>query len=302
MIIGLGCLAYDQVMFTDTPWDAGKGRIVRSETRIGGNARNALATVAALGYPAAYLATIGTSEISEEAMMDLEAHGIDARFVERAPGADPVTARITVTIGGERYIAFDESSLSSTPLPRRDVVDSALDVARAILIDATNAPSGSLDVIRRARHADIPVTLDAERYPTPDMQDLMDVADHLVIPLRLGSQMTGLKEPADIARGLWNDTRSVIVLTDGPRGAYASDAPGNLAFIPAWVVDAVDTTGCGDAFHGTYAWGVVTGTDLVARVTAASAAAAVVAALPTGVPRVATLPDVHRVMGRQHTS
>ncbi|HEV8025551.1 MAG TPA: hypothetical protein VGP37_11770, partial [Candidatus Nanopelagicales bacterium] len=60
MIIGLGCLAHDRVLVTETTWAAGKGRIVRRETRFGGNVRNALATVAALDHPAAYLATVGT--------------------------------------------------------------------------------------------------------------------------------------------------------------------------------------------------------------------------------------------------
>ena len=295
MILGLGCLACDHVLFTDTPWDAGKGRIVRSETRIGGNARNALATVAALGYPAGYVATVGTSAVGEQAMADLVEHGIDTRFVERVAGADPVTATITVTSGGDRYIAFDDSSLATTPLPSSEIVDAALAVADVILVDATNAPPGSLPMTERARSAGIPVIVDAERDPTPDMRALMDVADHLVIPLGVGAMITGHDDPARIAGALWSSSRSVIVLTDGSRGAYVFGAPEDMAHVPAYRVDAVDTTGCGDAFHGAYAWALATGMDLVERVAIASAAAAVVAGLPSGVPRVATWTDIERV-------
>lgn len=288
MIVGLGCLALDRVLFTDTAWESGKGRILRTEVRFGGNARNALATIAALGHPAAYLATVGTSTAGDAAVADLVAHGIDTRFVERVAGADPVEATVTVTSGGERYIAFDDSTLATTPLPSDSLVGDALGLADALLVDSTNAPDGSLDVVVRARRAGIPVVLDAERDPTPAMRDLMEAADHLVIPLSLGARITGLGEPADIAARLWNPGRAAIVLTDGPRGSFAFASSVDGSYVPAHPVDAVDTTGCGDAFHGAYAWAMVGGAGVRERVAIGSAAAAVVAALPGGVPRVAT--------------
>ena len=73
MIVGLGCLAHDHVAVTDTAWAAGKGHIIHREDRFGGNAPNALATIAALGYPAAYLATVGTSETGDAGVADLAA-------------------------------------------------------------------------------------------------------------------------------------------------------------------------------------------------------------------------------------
>ena len=146
MIVGLGCLAHDNVLVTETTWTAGKGRIVRRETRFGGNVRNALATVAALDHPAAYLATVGTSSLGDEAIADLLEHHIDTRFIERIPGADPVVSVLTITADGERYVAFDDDSLSSTPLPSTASVEAALSLASVLLVDAPTAPPGSLDV------------------------------------------------------------------------------------------------------------------------------------------------------------
>ena len=104
MIVGLGCLAHDHVAVTDTPWAAGKGHIVHSEDRFGGNAPNALATIAALGYPAAYLATVGTSETGDAGVADLAARGVSTDFIQRVAGADPVEAHLTITADGERVI------------------------------------------------------------------------------------------------------------------------------------------------------------------------------------------------------
>ena len=70
MIVGLGCLAHDHVAVTDTPWAAGKG--TSSTVRIDSAATLPTPATAALGYPAAYLATVGTSETGDAGVTDLK--------------------------------------------------------------------------------------------------------------------------------------------------------------------------------------------------------------------------------------
>ena len=296
MIVGLGCLAHDRVLVTEGTWQAGKGRILRSESRIGGNARTALATVAALGHPAGYLATVGTSHVSDIAVADMQAYGIDVRFVERCEGADPVEATVTITSDGERYIAFDDGSLAATPLPSDETIDLALTTAEVLIVDATTAPPGTVDVVKRASSSGIPIVLDAERISSPAVPELMDAADHVVIPLGFGAQITGRSEAQHIIATLWNDNRTAIVLTDGANGAYVSVTPGDVTHVPTFVVAAVDTTGCGDTFHGAYAWSLARGDSALERVRIASAAAAVLAGLPTGAHRVPTIEQVTHVL------
>ena len=296
MIVGLGCLAHDNVLVTETTWAAGKGRIIRREERFGGNVRNALATVAALDHPAAYLATVGTSSLSDEAFADLLEHHIDTRFIERVTGADPVTSVLTITSDAERYIAFDDDALARTPLPSDRTITDALSVADVLLVDAPTAPPGSLDVVKRARQSGIPVVLDAERDPSPTVRALIDSADHLVIPLGFGIDLTGVQEPEIIAARLWNDNRGTVVLTDGSRGSHVFDSPDDAVHVPAFFVTAVDTTGCGDAFHGAYAWGLARGDDLVTRVEMATAAAAVVAALGPEAKRVPSRSAIEHIL------
>jgi sugar/nucleoside kinase (ribokinase family) len=297
MIIGLGCIAHDLILVTATPWESGKGRVVSRESRFGGNVRNALATVAALDHAAGYLGTIGTSGLADAAVADLLAHGIDTTFVERVAGADPVESRITVTADGERYIAFDDAPLAITPLPGEAVVERALGTADCLLIDACVAPPGSLRVVEQARERGVPVVLDAERDPTPTVRALVGAADHLVIPLAYGVELTQMHDPSDVVAALWSEHRAAIVLTDGMRGAYAFASPEDGAHVPSFSVKTVDTTGCGDAFHGAYAWALVSGVDLEERVRIGAAAAGVLAALPAGSPRVATRAAMDAYLG-----
>ena len=302
MIVGLGCLAHDHVAVTDTAWAAGKGHIIHREDRFGGNAPNALATIAALGYPAAYLATVGTSDTGDAGVTDLAARGVTTDFIQRLAGADPVEAHLTITADGERYIAFDNSPLARTPLPDQATVDAALARASALLVDATSAPAGSIDVVRAARDRAIPVVLDVERDPTDAVAELMHEADHLVIPLSFGRRLTGLGAPEEVIDALWVPHRSAVVLTDGSRGSYACESPGSVVHTPAFASPVVDTTGCGDAFHGAYAMALALGREFELRLTFATAAAAVLAARLTGEPRTPTSREVEALIATRMPS
>ena len=302
MIVGLGCLAHDHVAVTDTPWAAGKGHIVHSEDRFGGNAPNALATIAALGYPAAYLATVGTSKTGDAGVADLASLGVSTDFIQRVAGADPVEAHLTITADGERYIAFDNSPLARTPLPDQPTVDAALANASALLVDATSAPQGSIDVVRAARDRQIPVVLDVERDPTAAVAELINEADHLVVPLSFGRRLTKRDAPEEVIDSLWGPQRSAVVLTDGSRGSYGGESPGSVVHTPAFASPVVDTTGCGDAFHGAYAMALALGRDFEARVTFATAAAAVLASRLTGEPRTPTSEEVEALIATRTPS
>lgn len=297
MIVGVGCVAHDHVLVTESTGDPGKGRITHREVRFGGNVRNALATVVGLGQPAAYLASIGTSTVSDQAVEDLVAHGIDTSFVERQDGADPVTATLIITADGERFIAFDDATLATTPLPCDATIERAITAANVLLIDASTAPPGTLDVVESARSQGVPVVLDAERDLNDDMTALISAADHLIIPLTFGTIITGRSVPQEITAALWNEGRRALVLTDGNRGAFAAESPDGIFHVPAFDVDTIDTTGCGDAFHGAYAVSLSQGLDLRDRVTFASAAAAVVAAREPGQQRTPTLAEVVHLTG-----
>lgn len=286
MIIGLGCIAHDDVILTGATWDQGKGRITDRVVRFGGNVRNALVAAASMGDVPGYLACIGTSPVSEEAASDLVTHGVSLDFVQRVDGADPVSSLLVVASDGERYIAFDDSTLAKTPLPEAALVDAALDAATVLLVDACTAPVGTLEVMRRARERGIPIVLDAERDPSDALREYVDAADHVIVPATFARALTGLPTTTAAGEALWSSDRAVVILTEGQDGSQVWTGPGEITTVPAFEVTVVDTTGCGDAFHGAYAWGLHRGMDLRTRVQLASAAAACLAEARAGEARI----------------
>lgn len=304
MILGLGCIAFDRVLFTNATWEDGKGRILRSETRFGGNVRTALTAASALGSPAAYLATVSSDPEWDPAIADLEQHGVSVAFTARARGAHPALSTIIVTGDGERFIAYDDSSLAHTPLPNRDLVEAALEQASVLLVDASTAPPGSLEVMSMAIKRSIPVVLDAERAVPGSsiVEEMITLADHPVLPMNFARAVTGFTSPVEIIEALWRRDRGAVVITDGANGAYVRsiDVPA-ITHVPAFRVVAVDTVGCGDVFHGAYGAGLDRGLGTIDRVRFANAAAAIVAAIPADHPRQPSRAAVEDLMGKPAT-
>ncbi len=297
MIIGLGCIAHDDVLVTGATWAEGKGRISERMERFGGNVRNALVAIAAMGETPGYLATVGTSAVGAAAAEDLRAHGVSLDFVELVAGADPVSSTLVITSDGERFIAFDDSFLATTPLPGRSTVDAAMTQADVLLVDACTAPPGTLDVMEEAMRRGIPVVLDAERDPSEALITYVRAADHVIIPASFARQLIGVDDTVQAGRRLWQEGRAAVVLTDGSAGAHVWDGLDRHRAVPSFEVRAVDTTGCGDAFHGVYAWGLSRGLDLQERVRVASAAAAALAEIPSGSPRIPSRDRVVELAG-----
>jgi sulfofructose kinase len=96
------------------------------------------------------------------------------------------------------------------------------------------------------------VVADFERGDLPGFADLLGLVDHLIVSLDFGRQLTSATDPGSVAAKLWHAGRQTVVLTDGAAGCWyvAAPEPTRLRHQPAFAVKVVDTTGCGDVFHG----------------------------------------------------
>jgi sulfofructose kinase len=82
---------------------------------------------------------------------------------------------------------------------------------------------------------------------------------------------------------LWGEGRAVVAVTCGEDGVwYRARGDERVHLLPAFRVDVVDSTGCGDVFHGAYALGLARAMDVQARMRFAAAAAAIKATKPGG--------------------
>ena len=111
---------------------------------------------------------------------------------------------------------------------------------------------------------------------------LLDLADHLIVSHSFAQQLTNSADPVEAAKSLWSEGRAAVVITCGAEGAWFLTEGEKVQHQPAFKVKVVDTTGCGDVFHGVYAAMLARGANPAERIRFASAAAALKATQPGG--------------------
>lgn len=283
-ILGLGAVAVDDIIYLDHfPEPDSKMPIQRGERRAGGNAGTALVAARRMGRSCDYAGALDdTDELSRFIISAFDAEGVSTRHLARRPGTRPVHSRILMDMMGKtRTILFDlRGSVGADPeLPPEEVIRSA----RVLLVDHIGM-EGMVRAARIARAAGIPVVGDLERDQGGLFPELLGLCNHLILPYDFARGLAGGRGVPEIVRALWRDERAAVVVTRGSEGSWymTSEEPGVLYHQPAFRVQAVDTNGCGDIFHGVYAAGLCEGMGAAPRIRFASAVAALKAMRPGG--------------------
>jgi sugar/nucleoside kinase (ribokinase family) len=270
-VLGFGALAIDDIIYVDRPLSAGKGRVTSRTKDHGGNVATALVAVAKLGGRAGFIGWLGDQPLAVASAQELQRHGVDISFAPRRPDAGPIRSVIIVGPDGERFIAYDDDVPHGTS---SEFADDVLAQAKVLLIDGYAAHADF--AVARARALDLAVVADIEWTIGPATERLMELCDHLVLPVAFARAFAGLADPMAVLDKLWSKDRAAVVLTDGDRGAYVRQAGDPVAWhVPAYEMKAVDTTGAGDCFHGAYALALAEGMPPLACVLFATAAAAI---------------------------
>ena len=173
-----------------------------------------------------------------------------------------------------RAILFEAlAAAEATPdWPPEELIRSA----RVLFVDHCGVV-GMIRAAEVARQAGIPVVADLENDSHPRFQELLALCDHLILSRSCAERVTGRHDPAAAVAELWASApRHAAVVTCGSEGCWyiAAETQPSPRRQPALAVEVVDTTGCGDVFHGAYTAAIAREQDVPAAVGFATAAAA----------------------------
>jgi sugar/nucleoside kinase (ribokinase family) len=280
----------DDLLYVDHHPQPDEKLPVRSHQRQGGGlAGTALVAAARLGARAAYCGVLGDDELSRFTIRELERDGVDCSPCLHRPDARPIHSFVIVDQStGQRNILFSREGVA---LPQPDEITLELIAnCRVLFVDHSVIEPG-LRAIELAHACGVPAVADLEQPAVPRVLELMHAIDHLIVGLRFAERVTGKHDPPQAVRAL-SESRACCVVTDGARGCWYAERGGPVQHVPACRVRVVDTTGCGDVFHGAYAACLARGDGVPAAIQTATAAAAIKATRPggrSGIPDRATI-------------
>ena len=255
------------------------GKYIATGLRVvgGGMAANAAVAIAALGGQAAWCGRLGADAAGATLLAALRRHGVDTRGVTIAEDARSPTSAVLLDGEGERILAvFPGAGLpEEAPVPPE-----LLDGAGAVLADPRWI-GGAERLFAQAALRGLPRIFDADIAPRAALHRLARQAEHVIFSERGLAAFCG---HADAQAGLAEAAAMLpgqVAVTLGAQGSlwWREGRPVHLG---APRVQARDTTGCGDVFHGAYALGLAEGMAVLDAARLATAAAALKAASGSG--------------------
>lgn len=265
----MGCATMDYIFsMREIPHQPLKFRARDFRAVGGGNAATAAAAIARLGGRAHLIARLGDDLIGDAILRELDGYAVDSSLVHRFPGCASSLSSILIDGKGERMIVnYFDPKISHEPdwLPRIPAG------VGAVLADA-HWLAGDLELFRRAAAAGIPTILDADQPNCePELIRASTVAAFSAPGLEVATGVHGVTEGLRAAARMGS---GVMLATDGGKGVFWVQ-DGELHHQAAYRVEAVDTLGAGDVFHGAFALALAEGQAMDAAIAFANAAAAI---------------------------
>lgn len=228
-----------------------KERLRQFAMRPGGQAATVAVGCARLGLRARYVGSLGDDGFADLVLANLASESVDALTV-RKPDTPTRTALVLVDgpTGKRTVLENRDSRLGVTAA---DFPGHIFSSGRVLVVDATDLPAATR-AAQEARRAGVPTIVDVD-HVADGVDELLRSIDVIIVSSDFPRSFTGAAGVGEALAKLEARFRpAAVVATLGPDGALAR-CSGKEVHTPALAVDAVDTTGAGDAFRAGFVAG-----------------------------------------------
>jgi ribokinase len=246
----------------------------------GGKGANQAVAAARLGGKVVFVCKVGDDMFGREALEMFQKEGIDITYSYKTKEKSSGVALINVDNKGENTIVV--ASGANGLLSEADVQQAQAEIDEStIVLMQLETPVPTLTYAAKcAKQVGAKVVLNpapAPKIPLPE--ELLKNVD-IIIPNEneaeyiSGIKITDLDSLRDVMLNIVSKGVKTVIITIGARGAYVF-YKGELFLVPAFKVDAVDTTAAGDTFCGALCVALSEGQDMKTAVRFANKASSI---------------------------
>lgn len=283
-IVGVGYSCVDSVcMIEDYPVEDSSTHVTKRILQGGGAVATALVAASRLGSSCAFIGNLGNDSVSDEIIRLFESDGVCTNYMIRRDDCQ----------GLESIIMVNPENGSRTKFPQRDFspavqwnqqLKDVIKNSMVLHLDGTHYEN-ALNAAKIAKEYGVLVSLDGCSMQKENEKNraLATLADILIMNSKYPLRVSGKSNynEALLEMSCWG-TKKVIGCTLGEKGSkFVID--GKVVDFPSFKAKKVlDTTGCGDVFHGSFLSAFTSGMDLKECIRFASATACIKCAFPGG--------------------
>jgi ribokinase len=304
-IIIVGSINTDLVAVTKRIPAVGE-TVIGSDFQIhpGGKGANQAVAVARLGYPVRLIGRVGNDTFGAELRTHLENAGVETTGVSTSDGASGVAVIVVAGNGDNSIVLAPGANSKVTP----EDIDANLSILRGsgMVLAQLEIPLETVEYLARVcARENVPLILD----PAPAMElspgIFKDIAwftpNQTEAAFYLGNKPleSNSQAPAEMAKILFSNGCRGVVLKMGAHGTYLASQAGIGRLIPAFSVDAIDTTAAGDAFNAGFATALMLGESPLDSAVFAAAVAAISVTRKGAQPSMPTMVEVKDFMKQQ---
>jgi len=275
-IVGIGCAVFDFMLILDHwPEEDTKTSSGQSKIQCGGPCAVAMIAASKLGVSSAFLGKVGDDIYGSTIRERLDHYGADVSGLTVVPGKSaPCCVVLSNRANSSRTcIGGGTGNDPETVLMPEDVDLDLIRNAKYLHVDGMN-PKAAIYAAKEARKCGVKVCMDADGI-VDGMEELMVLSNVLIPSEHCACKLAGTSDPQEAAKFLYEKYKpEVLIVTCGPKGGVMIYED-KLTTYPAFEVEAIDSNGSGDVFHGAWIAASIKGMDPYEATRFASAASAI---------------------------
>ncbi len=282
-VIGLYILDVLGRPVTRIPERGGVDFIEEIRLTVAGTAGGTVIDTAKLGLKSLAVGAVGDDEKADWVLLTMQKHGIDTSAMQRIKGVPTSATILNVRPNGERPALHVRGASDHFDVPSAmyDQVFASpiVHLGGTGLLKKLDGPA-SLTLLKEAKRRGRTVTFDliaANVETAKIVMPLLPYIDYFMPSIEEAKDMSGRGSAEDCAKFYLDKGATCCVFTLGGDGAYYAHKDGTRMQAPAYDIQVVDTTGCGDAFDAGFIAALHHKMDLESSLRFAQASAGLVA-------------------------